>query len=442
MSKSKYLQIRLEMSKKAALDALCQQEQISVSEKIRELIENFIQSHPKPNESLIMNKQTLAAANAVQIPSFPKEKKRVFTVGEMYSGPGGIGVALSRAQFHSQGFDLSFEHAWATDYDPDTCRTYKNNLLRNYPNALSICDDIRNINIQKLPVVDGFLYGFPCNDFSQVGESLGLNGKFGRLYEYGVEYINHSNPLFIFAENVSGMGSSNSGAAFELILSELNSAGLYGYDLVVHHYKFEEYGVPQARHRYIIVGTRGDLGLRFQVPAPSRSVKTCKEAIENPPIPKEAPNNELTRQSRVVVERLQHIKPGENAWTASLPDHLKLNVKGATISQIYKRLDPTKPAYTVTGSGGGGTHVYHWSEPRALTNRERARLQTFPDDFVFYGSKESVRAQIGMAVPVEGAKVILNALLKTFAGKNYNSIDPSNGYFSSKSLKQKRKNGG
>ena len=76
----------------------------------------------------------------------------------------------------------------------------------------------------------------------------------------------------------------------------------------------------------------------------------------------------------------------ENAWTAKLPDHLKLNVKGATISQIYKRLDPNKPAYTVTGSGGGGTHVYHWKEPRALTNRERARLQTFPDDFKFHGS--------------------------------------------------------
>ena len=62
-----------------------------------------------------------------------------------------------------------------------------------------------------------------------------------------------------------------------------------------------------------------------------------------------------------------------------MPQDLQLNIKGAKISQIYKRLDPTKPSYTVTGSGGGGTHIYHWSEPRALTNRERARLQTFPD---------------------------------------------------------------
>ena len=101
---------------------------------------------------------------------------------------------------------------------------------------------------------------------------------------------------------------------------------------------------------------------------------------------------------------------------------MKLNVKGAKISQIYKRLDPSKPAYTVTGSGGGGTHIYHYSGPRALTNRERARLQTFPDSYEFVGSKESVRKQIGMAVPVQGAKIIFEAVLKTFAGVEYPSV--------------------
>ena len=114
-----------------------------------------------------------------------------------------------------------------------------------------------------------------------------------------------------------------------------------------------------------------------------------------------------------------HIKPGENAFNADLPEELKLNVKGAKISQIYKRLDPDKPAYTVTGSGGGGTHMYHYSEHRALTNRERARLQTFPDTYVFEGKKESVRKQIGMAVPPMGAKMIFEAILNTFAGIEY-----------------------
>ena len=126
-----------------------------------------------------------------------------------------------------------------------------------------------------------------------------------------------------------------------------------------------------------------------------------------------------------MIERLKHIKPGENAFNADLPPSLRLNVRGAKISQIYKRLDPNKPAYTVTGSGGGGTHIYHWIEPRALTNRERARLQTFPDDFVFCGSKESVRKQIGMAVPPKGATVIFESILRTIAGINYESV-PAN----------------
>lgn len=136
-------------------------------------------------------------------------------------------------------------------------------------------------------------------------------------------------------------------------------------------------------------------------------------------MPEGVTNNELTKQSRDVVERLKHIKPGQNAFTADLPEHLQLNVRGAKISQIYKRLDPDKPAYTVTGSGGGGTHIYHWEENRALTNRERARLQTFPDTYVFHGSKESARKQIGMAVPCKGAQIIFEAILKTFAGIPY-----------------------
>jgi DNA (cytosine-5)-methyltransferase 1 len=146
--------------------------------------------------------------------------------------------------------------------------------------------------------------------------------------------------------------------------------------------------------------------------------------LERPSIPAKAPNQELTKQSQTVIERLKHIRPGENAWNAEIPPKLRLNVKGAKLSQIYKRLDPDKPAYTITGSGGGGTHVYHWKENRALTNRERARLQSFPDDFAFCGSKESVRRQIGMAVPPLGAKAIIEAILKTFAGMAYNSIEP------------------
>lgn len=348
------------------------------------------------------------------------------SIGEFYCGPGGLGMGAKLAKIKdSDGITYHYEHSFATDYDSDSCETFRRNIAGNKE---VICADIRKIDIENLPYVDGFLYGFPCNDFSMVGETKGLDGKFGPLYSYGVTYLQHHNPKFFLAENVSGISSANSGNAFKKILDELSCAGEHGYQLTVHKYKFEEYGIPQARHRFIIIGIRKDLDLKFEVPKPSGKTKSAKDALTQPKIPTTASNQELTRQSSQVVERLKHIKPGENAWTANLPSNLQLNVKGAKMSMIYRRLHPDKPAYTVTGSGGGGTHVYHWRENRALTNRERARLQTFPDHFEFQGSKESVRKQIGMAVPVLGAKIILECVLKTFANIKYPSIQPNYDY--------------
>lgn len=342
-----------------------------------------------------------------------------FRLGELFCGPGGLAWGAHQARVEARGRVYTIQHAWATDYDPDTCATYQSNI----PGANSanvICGDVRTLDLTTLPAIDAFAYGFPCNDFSIVGERKGINGHFGPLYRYGVQIIDHYRPKFFVAENVSGISSANEGKILDQILSELACAG-NGYTLITHLYKAEEYGVPQTRHRFFIVGIDQTLNLKYRVPAPTTAgmPRTARQALEDPPIPPEAPNQELTRQAEQVVERLRHIKPGENVWNANLPERLKLNVKGATLSQIYRRLHPDQPAYTITGSGGGGTHGYHWHEPRALTNRERARLQTFPDHFVFAGSKESVRKQIGMAVPPKLSHVIFNAILQTFAGIVY-----------------------
>ena len=352
------------------------------------------------------------------------------TVGEMFSGPGGIGIALNRAKTDRH----SFKHVWATDYDKDTCETYKRNVLKNSPDALSICKDIRELDIKSLPIVDGLLFGFPCNDFSRIGQSKGFNGKYGQLYKYGVEYLNYANPMFFLAENVSGLRTANEGEAFKTILHDLNHAGKHGYTITVHLYKFEEYGVPQARHRYILVGIRGDLGKSFWVPAPLEVTRTAKEALEG--IPEWATNNEPTKQTETVTRRLSYIKEGENLWQAEhrMPEELRIKKKGVRYSSTYRRLHSQRPSYTVTGSGGGGCLMYHYSENRSLTNRERARLQTFPDDFVFVGGKESVRKQIGMAVPCLGAQIILKALLWSLEGRGYPVDPPSVGMFRSKSI--------
>lgn len=345
-----------------------------------------------------------------------------FRLGELFCGPGGLAYGAANARIELNNYRIT--HAWANDYDSDTCNTYRHNICPNNPDSV-ICGDVRKIDLENLPPIDALAFGFPCNDFSVVGEQKGFDGKFGPLYSYGVRVLKSHKPDWFLAENVGGLRSANEGNAFQKILEDMRKAG---YRVYPNLYKFEEYGVPQARHRVIIVGIREDLPYEFKIPstAPYAGIDvSCKTAIENPPIPEDAYNNEMTKQSDAVVERLKHIKPGQNAFTADLPEHLQLNVRGARISQIYKRLDPEKPAYTVTGSGGGGTHIYHWSENRALTNRERARLQTFPDHYHFQGSKESVRKQIGMAVPCEGARVIFEAILKTFAGIPYESM-PAN----------------
>lgn len=342
----------------------------------------------------------------------------VFRLGELFCGPGGLAWGAMNADVPG----MKIEHAWATDYDSDTCKTYIRNICPENPESV-YCEDVHMLDLDKLGDIDALAFGFPCNDFSVVGEQLGFKGKFGPLYTYGISVLLQYKPKWFLAENVGGIQSANAGIAFKRILRDMENAG---YKIYPHLYKFEDYGIPQARHRVIIIGIRNDIDVEYKIPSPdSYPMKTCREAIENPPIPVDAPNNELTKQSQQVVERLKYIKPGQNAFTADIPEELQLKVKGAKISQIYKRLDPDKPSYTITGSGGGGTHVYHWEEPRALTNRERARLQTFPDDYIFEGSKESVRKQIGMAVPAQGAKIIFEAVLKSFAGIPYDYTEAS-----------------
>jgi len=348
-----------------------------------------------------------------------------YKLGELFCGPGGLALGALSTKIKIGKTNHSISHEWANDFDLDSCTTYRNNLC---PNSIEsvICQDVRNLDISKLSAIDGFAFGFPCNDFSLVGEQKGMNGKFGPLYTYGKNIIDLFKPKFFVAENVSGLTSANSGKAFKKILTELIKAGS-GYNITVNLYKAEQYGIPQTRHRIIIVGIRKDLEQVFNVPAPTHTdgYVTAREALEIPKIPKNCSNHEFKKLSEQVIERLSYIRPGENVWNAKIPPRLRLKDTNTKISQIYKKLDPDKPSYTITGSGGGGTHGYHYHENRALTNRERARIQTFPDNYTFFGSIESVRKQIGMAVPPKLSEVIFKHILLTLANKKYESVEPN-----------------
>ncbi|WP_422424594.1 DNA cytosine methyltransferase [Bacillus sp. PSXD-155] len=352
----------------------------------------------------------------------------IYRKGEFFNGPGGFAAGARMARVvDANGEEYKVEHTWSNEICPDAAATYTNNICPTAPDTV-IVQDVRTLDIEtetRLGPIDAFVFGFPCNDFSIVGEQKGIDGDYGPLYSYGIRVLKHHQPQWFIAENVSGLQSANDGGAFVQILREMRDAG---YKITPHLYKFEEYGVPQARHRIIIVGIRNDIDIEYRVPAPTHGpgrehpYVTASQALEN--IPEDAANHEFTRHTQKVIDMLNHIPPGENAWYEGIPEPLRLNVKGAKLSQIYKRLNPNLPSYTITGSGGGGTHGYHWDEPRALTNRERARIQTFPDDFVFLGGKEKVRQQIGMAVPPKAAKVIVESVLKTLAGIEYECTQP------------------
>lgn len=346
------------------------------------------------------------------------KKIRTFKLGELFCGPGGLACGALRS-FSSDG-QFHVEHAWANDYDYDTCLTYIMNICPDKPETV-FHGDVRDLDINKLGKIDAFAYGFPCNSFSNVGEHKGIaNEKFGQLYWYGIKVIRKFRPQWFIAENVSGIQSAGTND-FQIILNDMRESG---YKLTVNLYKAEDYGIPQTRHRVIIVGIRNDIPVEFHVPDPKQYSDcdiTARTALNN--IPSYASNNEIRKLNETVERRLSFIKPGENVWQAEerlgdeFPEELRIKTK-TRISQIYRKLDPDKPAYTVTAAGGGGTFMYHWTD-RELTNRERARIQTFPDGFRFIGKYSSVRKQIGMAVPCRLSEIVTTAILNSFAGIDY-----------------------
>jgi len=383
------------------------------------------------------------------------------TFGEFFSGPGGMSKgALMAAKRMGAGFEM--EPVFAVDYHDNACRTYHKNIhsgignLEFYNEAneatlvrginraqgslpLVLNADVRKVDPNFLNSVDAFLFGFPCNDFSNAGERKGLDGEYGMLYKEGLRLIENKRPLFFVAENVSGLLHANGYEAFieimnELSLKKLESEGR-NYVVTPHLYKFEEYGVPQTRHRIILVGIRADIAADmsrpFMPPAPTHADRyvSAYEALTKPYDPKiEVKNTELKGMSDVVRRRLENMDEGENIWEAmkrkDFPEELKIKATNTTISSIYKKLEQDKPAYTVVGSGGGGTHMYHWDN-RPTTDRERARIQTFPDDFEFVGGQGDVRRQIGMAVPPDGAAVIIEAVWKAINNIYYDGVDPN-----------------
>jgi len=320
-------------------------------------------------------------------------KGRKYTVTSLFAGCGGMDLG-----FHQAGFEI----LWANDYEHWACETFKRNFGPHIVEA-----DIAKVDFKKVPRADLILGGFPCQDFSMLWKRGGLNTERGNLYRYFVELVKQKRPRVFVAENVRGILTANGGQAIKQIQEDFSKVG---YNVTVNPVNFGDYGAPQLRQRVLIIGVKKSLGKKFELPKPTHgpgTYRTSKEALAG--AEKVIYNNEHQKIADKTREMLKLIPPGGNF--TNIPRHSKYYVKGM-ISHVYRRLDPNKPSTTIIAGGGGGTWGYHYDEPRPLTNRERARLFGYPDDFVFEGSISQVRKQIGNSVPPIAIKVIAEAIKK------------------------------
>lgn len=326
----------------------------------------------------------------------------------LFSGCGGMDLP-----FHQAGFEV----VWAIDSNKYACKTFSRNIA-----GVIVNDSIENIDIAQVPDADICIGGFPCQDFSLIWKRPGLEGTRGNLYTYFLDFVNKKKPKAFVAENVKGLLSANNYQAIKQIISDFESIAP-GYLVKPKLYNFADYGVPQFRQRVLLVGVRMDTGFNFVHPQPEygqnrkHPYRTAGEALKN--VETVLDNNQHHKIQDRTVEILNRIKPGGNF--SDIPKDSPYYVKGM-ISHVYRRIHPDKPSSTIIAGGGGGTWGYHYLEPRSLTNRERARLQTFPDNFVFEGSTTEVRRQIGNAVPPQGIAAVVESLIPLFQG-DYLKVD-------------------
>ena len=346
-----------------------------------------------------------------QLDAYRSKWRRKPRLISLFSGCGGLDLPFHRA---------GFKCVWANDIDEDACLTFS----RNITNSI-VCGDIckfERSQIDSIPDADIITGGFPCQDFSVIWKRPGLDGDRGNLYLNFLKFVRQKRPKVFIAENVKGLLSANNYKAIDKIIRDFEDISP-GYLVKPKLYKFAEFGVPQFRERVIIVGIRKDTEFNFRHPLPSfgpernEPYRTAGEALID--VETVSQNNEHMRIQPRTVEILKRIPKGGNF--SSIPKDSPYYVKGM-ISHVYRRIDPDRPAATLIAAGGGGTWGYHYPEPRALTNRERARLQSFPDDFIFEGTSTEVRRQIGNAVPPDGVVALIKELIPLFMG-SYKKTD-------------------
>ncbi len=306
----------------------------------------------------------------------------------LFSGAGGMDLGFVRA---------GHEVIWSNDNDADSCLTYKK-----YFNHEPVCEEIGSIQSSKIPDGDVVIGGFPCQGFSIANKLRHTRDKRNKLYEQLLRVINDKNPKYFVAENVPGICSiggyetkkdkkERTGKVLKKIMKELGDAGKHGYHVDFDILNAVDFGVPQNRKRVIILGTRKDIQEVLVHPKPPKNIEKpfVKDVIANMPEPIKWEKKRELEEGPLAVQGVYN--------QYGTKHKVKINGHLGNRKTIWD-----KPSPTITGRGGGTggpVIIPHPDGKRRMTVREYARLQSFPDDFVFYGSPTSQYRQIGNAVP-------------------------------------------
>lgn len=311
----------------------------------------------------------------------------------LFTGCGGLDLGFEKA-----GFDA----VWANEFDKTIWGTFS----LNFPGVMLDKRDVHDILSSEIPVADGIIGGPPCQSWSEAGSGRGLNDCRGKLFFEYIRILKDKEPLFFLAENVSGILLPRHKEAFDKILNKFSSLN---YNVSYELLNAKDYNVPQDRKRIIIVGYHKKMGKSFEFPKPSGKLITLRDAIGDLTKAKPAklfnktngsdlkiPNHEymIGGFSTIYMSRNRVRGWGEPSFTIQAGGrHAPIHPKAPKMKFIKQN----KRAFIC-----GKEHLY-----RRLSVRECARIQTFPDNFIFkYDNISDGYKMVGNAVPVEFARIL------------------------------------
>lgn len=333
---------------------------------------------------------------------------RDYTSVELFAGAGGLALGMEKA---------GFKHVLLNELEPEACNT----LLINRPNWTVVEGDVKNIDFTPLKgKVDFVSGGFPCQAFSYAGKGGGFSDTRGTLFFELARAVKEIQPKVFMGENVKGLLSHDDGRTIETIKKVIAELG---YTLVEPRVlKAIMYQVPQKRERLILIAIRNDIAekVQFHWPSPYERVMTLRDAFYKGVIfDTDVPVSEGVKYP-VNKQKVLELVPQGGDWR-DLPEDIARKYMGGSYllgggkTGMARRLSLDEPSLTLTCSPcQKQTERCHPLETRPLSVREYARIQTFPDDWRFYGSMASKYKQIGNAVPVNLAWAIGRSLIRLF----------------------------